>query len=85
MPLGIRPYPRSHKLALPLYTYPQPKALRQGDLPATRPIGICKDFATSLTSGETNSRCFARYLSPRRRYISHGRSRSLRLNNLRTN
>ena len=26
MPLGIRPYPRSHKLALPLYTYPQPKA-----------------------------------------------------------
>ena len=41
MPLGIRPYPRSHKLALPPHTYPQPKPR---DLPATRPFAKTSDF-----------------------------------------
>ena len=40
MPLGIRPYPCSHSLALPLHTYPQPKAR---DLPATRPFAKTSD------------------------------------------
>ena len=40
MPLGIRPYPCSHKLALPLHTYLQPKAR---DLPATRPFAKTSD------------------------------------------
>ena len=72
MPLGIRPYPCSHKLALPPYTYPQPKAR---DLPATRPIAKTSFELSRRPSqrGEANSRRPSTSIAPR--YTAAGGAR----------